>query len=112
MKQNRLVAALLAAVFMVALVACSASSSGPKASDASLVGTWKEVSVDATYVFRADGTGSESWGGGAYDMTWELDGNTLTADFGEGDIEKYKIDLDGDILVVHIDGTDFEFTRQ
>ena len=93
------------------------SKASPKKSTSEtsgLVGKWKEVDVDNTYTFNADGTGREYYDGESWDMKWTLNGTTLTVDFGSEGIEEYKITLNGEKLTVvdTSDNTKYEYTRE
>ena len=81
-------------------------------SSAGLVGVWVEIDIDNIYTFNADGTGNEYFDGNDWDMTWELNGTTLTMDFPETGVEVYEIEFTDMLLIVHAKTIDFEYVRQ
>ena len=60
----------------------------------------------------ADGTGSEYFNGDTWEMTWTLDGTTLTLSFPETGVEEYEITLSDNTLVVHAPAADYEYNRK
>jgi len=90
----------------------SSSGSSTKNNSEALVGVWEEIDIDNVYTFNADGTGNEYYDGDSWDMDWELNGKTLTMDFGDAGVETYDIELSTSMLIVHGDGIDFEYIRR
>lgn len=68
---------------------------------AELYGAWVERDSDweDTYVFNSDGTGMLI-SGPEFPYTYSVSGDTLTLDYGEGDIETYTISIDGTVLTM------------
>jgi hypothetical protein len=77
-----------------------------------LVGTWKEVDINASYTFNADGTGAEGLSSASFAFDWTLSGSTLKLSYSAADVAEYEIQLDGNTLYINEDGTDFEYERQ
>ena len=77
-----------------------------------LIGNWSEVDIDNTYTFNSNGTGSETFEGTSWDMTWSLDGDMLTMDFPETGVEEYRISIKGDRLTVHNPVIKYEYIRR
>ncbi len=64
-----------------------------------LIGKWVDYTSDweDTYIFNADGTGSYE-SGFEYSFTYTVDGNMLTVEYDEEDIESYNVTVEDSIL--------------
>jgi hypothetical protein len=80
--------------------------------EAQLVGTWDEIDIDDTYVFNADGTGTETYEGDTWQMTWRLSGTTLIMNFPDTGTEEYEVEFDGGLLIVHTPIVDYEYRKR
>ena len=106
----------LATILVLMLAACGGgnNSASQDTSDLAtqLVGYWEEVDIDNSYTFNADGTGNEVFEDNVWDMTWTLEGDTLTMDFPDTGVEEYKIIIKGDKLTVKNSPYDYEYIRK
>ncbi len=68
---------------------------------AELLGTWLQRDSDweDTYIFNADGSGMLI-SGPEYPYTYEVSGDILTLDYGDGDEDEFTISVDGDLLTM------------
>ena len=66
-----------------------------------LIGTWlqRDSDWDDTFIFNADGTGMLI-SGPEYPYTYEVSGDILTLDYGDGDEEAFTISVNGDLLTM------------
>jgi hypothetical protein len=87
----------------------SSSSSTSSIEKDKLIGTWKEIDVDETYQFNADGTGKEVLYGSTYNFKWSLDGDKIKFDFADVSDETVSIKFEGNTLI--LDNL-FEYQKQ
>jgi len=82
----------------------------------SIVGTWVQVGENNTYIFHEDGTGEHNQPLHKIDITYTIDGDTITInDKSLGVIDKtetYTFEIDGDTLRLTKDDTTLVFNRQ
>ncbi len=115
-------------LFSVVLLAISVIPIGCKKKPATLVGTWKgnsfikmgnmAGSAEVTFVFKADGTMTETFNNDNYTGTWTINGNQLRIDAksGGGELDDTEaFTLDGDELTIQsfqMSGNPITLTRQ
>ncbi len=101
---RRIVAIVLVLSLLFVLTACSKKDK--------LIGTWKFTETSEKITFQSDGT--FLWDEGeVVPGKYTLDGDTLTLDFGGGDVGKFHIDtLDDSTLVLSSDGETMTFVKQ
>ena len=102
---RRIVATVLVLSLLFVLTACSKKDK--------LIGAWKFTETGEKITFKSDGTFLWEESGESLPGKYVLDGDTLTLDFGGGDVGKYHIDtLNDSTLVLSSDGETMTFVKQ
>ena len=109
------IVSILLIVCMLACLLCACGGGETKENEpVSIVGTWEYSSMDCSYTFNADGTGSYSFYGSEMKFTYTDDGSKVVLQYeGMTDTNEFAYTIEGKTL--HIEdsfGSIVDYTKK